>query len=761
MGVLRTWLCACVILSIPTLLPAQAPPLDPEFQANTYTTGYQQAPAVAVGPAGNFVVVWHSVGQYALSGQDGSKFGIFGQLYDPLGHRVGGEFQVNSYTTGTQRDPSVGMDGSGRFVVVWASDGQDGSGYGIFGQRYDTAGAKSGPEFRLNADTPGSQNHPRIAVNADGTFVAVWDQSDISGQGVTGQRFNALGVRIGPDFQVNTFTGDSQYRPAIASDRAGNFVVVWQSKYQDGSAQGVFGQRFDKTAAKTGPEFPVNTSTAGHQALPAVGVDPRGSFVVTWQSEPTFGVGRRGIFAQRFNSGSEKVGSEMAVMESHTSLTAETPAVGISERGDFVVAWHGYAGDGTVAPRGIWAQRYDRSGLADLFVFQVNTFTGGQVEPALASGPAGDLIVAWTGFNQDGDFSGIFGRHSSLSPRAMQVDAHDVGTGSDLNGVLEPGETVGVEPSWAILTGTPSTQVALGGTIYDISGPAFQSFNAADATADYGQTPPLDTGNCYDATHSHNCYRIGVASPDHGQVRHWDATVTELLSTGGYKNWKLHVGDSFSDVPRSQPFYRKIETLLHTGITSGCTATAYCPGNPVSRGQMAVFVAKGIVRLGENVPTAGSIGGQPYNCSPGGASIFADVSPTDFFCRHAHFLGAQNVTLGCGPTAFCPNETVTRDAMASFIAKAIVAPAGGAGVPQTYGPDPGTGRSYSCNGGSPNLHFSDVPVVNAFCRHIHFLWAKGVVDGCSATQYCPGQSVNRDAMAKFIGNGFGLLLYGP
>ena len=72
-----------------------------------------------------------------------------------------------------------------------------------------------------------------------------------------------------------------------------------------------------------------------------------------------------------------------------------------------------------------------------------------------------------------------------------------------------------------------------------------------------------------------------------------------------------------------------------------------------------------------------------------------------------------------------------------------------------------TGRSYSCAAGSPQIHFSDVPASNAFCKHVHFLWAKGVVAGCSATKYCPTQPVTRDAMAKFLANGFGLELYGP
>ncbi len=99
--------------------------------------------------------------------------------------------------------------------------------------------------------------------------------------------------------------------------------------------------------------------------------------------------------------------------------------------------------------------------------------------------------------------------------------------------------------------------------------------------------------------------------------------------------------------------------------------------------------------------------------------------------------------------------------MASFIAKAIVAPGGGNAIPLTYGPDPVTGLSYSCDAGSPNVHFTDVPATDTFCKHVHYLWAKAIVSGCGATTYCPTDLVTRDAMAKFLGNAFALQLYGP
>ena len=49
---------------------------------------------------------------------------------------TGAEFPVNSYTTSDQGIPAVASDASGNFVVAWSSYGQDGSGIGVFGQRY-------------------------------------------------------------------------------------------------------------------------------------------------------------------------------------------------------------------------------------------------------------------------------------------------------------------------------------------------------------------------------------------------------------------------------------------------------------------------------------------------------------------------------------------------------------------------------------------------------------------------------------------------
>src|SRR5262245_32674681 len=84
----------------------------------------------------------------------------------PQGAPLGPEFRVNTYTTGNQREESVAADASGNFVVVWRSEGQDGSLFGVFGQRYASSGAPLGPEFRVNSYTTNSQYHPSVAADS-------------------------------------------------------------------------------------------------------------------------------------------------------------------------------------------------------------------------------------------------------------------------------------------------------------------------------------------------------------------------------------------------------------------------------------------------------------------------------------------------------------------------------------------------------------------------------------------------------------------
>ena len=139
--------------------------------------------------------------------------------------------------------PSVAADAAGGFIVVWASDEQDGSAGGVFGQRFGAAGSPQGDEFRVNVATLGVQREPAIAADADGGFLVTWQGQDGDNYGVFGRFLSEAGTPASGEFRLNTFTSNYQKRPAIAPAGAGKFLVVWESALQDGSSVGVYGQR--------------------------------------------------------------------------------------------------------------------------------------------------------------------------------------------------------------------------------------------------------------------------------------------------------------------------------------------------------------------------------------------------------------------------------------------------------------------------------------------------------------------------------------
>ena len=83
------------------------------------------------------------------------------------------------------------MDADGDFLVSWSSYGQDGSGWGIYAQRYNAAGVAQGGEFRVNSNTASDQLYSSVAMDADGDFLVSWSSyfQDGSDFGVYAQRY--------------------------------------------------------------------------------------------------------------------------------------------------------------------------------------------------------------------------------------------------------------------------------------------------------------------------------------------------------------------------------------------------------------------------------------------------------------------------------------------------------------------------------------------------------------------------------------------
>ncbi|MFN0044863.1 MAG: hypothetical protein ACKVOS_00165 [Sphingorhabdus sp.] len=332
--------------------------LGAEFLVNTSTFGTQQQPTITSLASGGFVVSW-----FDASGQGGDASGssIKAQIFDAAGVKSGGEFLVNTATLNEQSGPTITSLASGGFVVSWNDrSGQGGAelgSYDVKAQIFTAAGVKSGGEFLVNTITTGAQEQPTITSLALGGFVVSW--IDVSGQGgdasgtsIKAQIFDAAGVKSGGEFLVNTATLGEQFQPTITSLASGGFVVSWgdvSGSGQGGDASGtsIKAQIFDAAGVKSGSEFLVNTATLNNQQQPTITSLASGGFVVSWIDVSGQGGDASGtsIKAQIFDAAGAKSGSEFLV-NTATFNNQQEPTITSLASGGFVVSWTDSSGQG-------------------------------------------------------------------------------------------------------------------------------------------------------------------------------------------------------------------------------------------------------------------------------------------------------------------------------------------------------------------------------------------------------------------------------
>lgn len=264
---------------------------------------------------------------------------------------LGAQFQVNTYTTDRQGSPAIAMDSLGNSVIVWGSMGEDGDAGGIFARRYAADGTASNP-FQVNLHTAGNQSMPAIASNKWGDFVIVWvSNQNGSYNSIYGRRYNAAGVPQDTIFRVNTTTLGQHIAPKIAMDAIGHFAVVWE--YSDSTHREVYAQRFNPQNIKQGIEFQVNTHVPLEQSHPSIAMNATGNFVVAWQSVEQDSSGY-GVYAQRYNANGTPAGSEFRA-NTQTFWSQQLPSVSMGDQGNFIIVWQWY----------VLQQNYGRGQLYD------------------------------------------------------------------------------------------------------------------------------------------------------------------------------------------------------------------------------------------------------------------------------------------------------------------------------------------------------------------------------------------------------------
>ncbi len=215
---------------------------------------------------------------------------------------------------------------------------------------------------------------------------------------------------------------------------------------------------------------------------------------------------------------------------------------------------------------------------------------------------------------------------------------------------------------------------------------------------------------------SGNLWTLNAASPGGGLVAHGSAGF-QISSFGEAENGEIYIADysggnvwkvvvpTFNDV-LGNPFIDDITWLHYFGVTNGCGGGSYCPSGNVTRAEMASFLARA-----RGLPATSNdyFSDDNGNIHEGNINAVADAG----------------ITLGCGGGSYCPDNLVTREEMASFLARAMSLPASGT-----------------------NWFWDDEGSIHE--GNINAVADAGITLGCGGGQYCPASFTTREQMAAFL-----------
>ena len=323
-----------------------------EVRANTFTFSAQEDPSVAIDDQGRVLATWSS------RRQERGNYGVFAQLFDPLGRPLTTELHVNQTLPGAQKDAYVTFAPDGSAWAVWCSMDKRSADNGIFLRKLGDTDEGFGPvgdeifvagtPFELHVD-------PAIAVNEKGELLVAWVRVEPHRRTVEARRFNAQGEPLGARFRPGTADQESETMPDLVALPGGEFLMVWGRATDTVVPQGIFGRRIGAEGV-IGEELLLSDCPERRHVEPSLDVDAAGRLVVAWMSNSEKALAYE-VRARRFGPDLEPLAPSFTV-DAGGSAHRNGAAVAVNDDGRFAVAYNA-RGERFRQENGRWGRQVD------------------------------------------------------------------------------------------------------------------------------------------------------------------------------------------------------------------------------------------------------------------------------------------------------------------------------------------------------------------------------------------------------------------
>lgn len=348
---------------------------------------------------------WMSIYGQPEGGQS-SFYDLYGQVYDGK-KKVGGAFSITT-SPDNQDVPAGATLANGNVAAVWVSEGEDGSGKGVYGIIVDSSGKVIVSQFLVNSDTSGNEDLPTIAALQNGGFIVAW-QSDKTGRNrVYGQIFTSTAIKIGEEIDlVNPLDPDSGSAPTVAQAPNNEALVAWvEGTGKVGRENDIRAQRVNATGGLVSRNFLIAGSGSETESHPKVAYLTDGNVAVVWQKEI---VTTDDVFGAIYNS--SFIRNDLGRINTVTTEEQRRPEMAALDNGRFITVWTSLNQVPSPARNNedIFAQIFFNGGSRDGGEFLVNDATVGvQWRHRVAALQGGGFVVSWIDTTKEAIFAKVF-----------------------------------------------------------------------------------------------------------------------------------------------------------------------------------------------------------------------------------------------------------------------------------------------------------------------------------------------------------------
>ena len=291
-------------------------------------------PRLAVDASGNVISVWIRVDASGIPDIWTNRYSAADGTW--------GTPQPLETDAGAALNPVLVMDAAGNAIAVWDQDDALNLPK-VWARRYDAASESWGSPVMLS-DSGGIAIFPTIAIDPNGSAIAVWEESDDTGElNIRASRYSADSGNWSASVLLENAAG-AAFVPHVAMDDEGNGIVVWEQEGVPDSL--VFDVQSNRYAAGTGTwsgAAPIEPD-AGDAFNPRIAMNASGDAIVGWEQETVPGSVIYSARVAVFSAANDSWGEVTTF--SVVGGDVETTTVGIDDDGNATVLWREDSGAG-------------------------------------------------------------------------------------------------------------------------------------------------------------------------------------------------------------------------------------------------------------------------------------------------------------------------------------------------------------------------------------------------------------------------------